>query len=292
MASIINFSIAEWNSSSFIAQQEQVINALENGNVLFFPQLAFTVYENELKFLSPDSVGKSKNIGFDIHSHKVQGSHLAEHDAPLLQAMMNRFADSSRMLVHNLLPHYTPELIQARTSLRPVEISGRASSWRKDDTRLHFDAFPATPVHGKRILRVFSNVNPDGKARLWRVGEQSFGQVAQRFMPSIAEPIWQSDKLLHLLGITKSKRSAYDHFMLQLHDQMKKDDDYQEKSAQVRFDFPANSTWMCFADSVAHAVLTGQHLMEQTFYLPVSAMQNPACSPLKILEDIKGRALV
>ena len=35
-------------------------------------------------------------------------------------------------------------------------------TWRKDDTRLHVDSFPATPSGGRRILRVFSNVNPDG----------------------------------------------------------------------------------------------------------------------------------
>ena len=135
-------------------------------------------------------------------------------------------------------------------------------------------------------------MNLDNKARLWRVGEQSFEQVAKRFIPSIAEPVWQSNTLLHLLGITKDKRSAYDHFMLQLHDSMKKNNDYQEKTEQIHFDFPANSTWMCFTDNVSHAVLTGQHLMEQTFYLPASAMKNPALSPLKILETIKGRSLV
>lgn len=291
MTNIVEFPIAEWNSSLSVLQQEQAVKALENGNVLFFPQLAFTVHENETKFLSPDSVGKSKNVGFDINANKIQGSQVAEHDAPALQAMMNRFANSSHTLVQSLLAHYTPELIQARTSLRPVEVSGRASSWRKDDTRLHFDAFPATPVHGKRILRVFSNVNPQGKARSWRVGEQSFEQVAKRFMPSIADPLWQSDKLLHLLGITKTRRTAYDHFMLHLHDGMKKDSDYQA-SEQIHFDFPANSTWICFADSVPHAVLAGQHLMEQTFYLPVSAMQDPALSPLKVLERLKGRALL
>ena len=71
-----------------------------------------------------------------------------------------RFSMAASTLVGQALPAYRDRIEMGRTSFRPVEIAGRASSWRKDDTRLHIDSFPATPVHGKRILRVFSNVNP------------------------------------------------------------------------------------------------------------------------------------
>ena len=85
-------------------------------------------------------------------------------------------------------PRYASRLTRGRTSFRPVEIAGRASSWRKDDTRLHVDAFPATPVHGRRILRVFANVNPYGKPRSWRVGD-GFGAVADYFAPKLRLPL-------------------------------------------------------------------------------------------------------
>ena len=55
-------------------------------------------------------------------------------------------------------------------------------SWRADDRRLHVDAFPSRPNYGERILRVFTNVNPDGEPRVWRVGEP-FEAVARRFLP-------------------------------------------------------------------------------------------------------------
>jgi hypothetical protein len=127
MTSVITHPITEWNSQFSIALQEQATTALEKEDVLFFPQLTFTVDENESKFLSPDIVGKSKNVGFNIHTNRVQGSRVLENDAPILQTMMNRFANSSRDLVNELLPYYAPDLIQARTSFRPVEISGRPS---------------------------------------------------------------------------------------------------------------------------------------------------------------------
>ena len=61
-----------------------------------------------------------------------------------------------------------PYVKRARTSYRPQPAVGRDVSWRKDDSRLHVDAFPSRPNRGERILRVFSNVNPDRGPRLAR----------------------------------------------------------------------------------------------------------------------------
>jgi Protein of unknown function (DUF2843). len=45
--------------------------------------------------------------------------------------------------------------------------------------------------------------------------------------------------LLNLLHVTKSPRSEYDHLMLNLHDGMKADLDYQKTSPQETMPFPA-----------------------------------------------------
>jgi hypothetical protein len=105
-------------------------------------------------------------------------------------------------------------------------------------------------------------------------------------------PLPFSGELLKVVGITKSRRSAYDALMLQLHDRMKADVEYQSKAPQTAVDFPAGSTWIAFTDRVSHAAMAGQYQLEQTFLLPVSAMQQPERSPLRILERIKKRALV
>src|SRR5262249_56248117 len=141
---------------------------------------------------------------------------------------------------------------RGRTSFRPVEIAGRPSSWRKDDTRLHIDAFPATPVQGRRILRVFANVNPDGRPRSWRIGD-SFDAVARHFVASLRLPFPGTGAVLRALGITKTPRSAYDGLMLQLHDRMKEDTAYQREAPQGAFDFPARSAWVLFTAAVTHA---------------------------------------
>jgi hypothetical protein len=42
---------------------------------------------------------------------------------------------------------------------------------------------------------------------------------------------------------------------------------------------------------VSHAALSGQHVLEQTFYIPVSSMLDPTQSPLHTLEKLSGRRL-
>jgi hypothetical protein len=204
---------------------------------------------------------------------------------------MMRFSDRAASLVNALLPPYASHLRRARASFRPAEIAGRPSSWRKDDTRLHVDSFPATPVQGQRILRVFSNVNPAGRVRSWRVGDH-FEAVARRFAPSLAMPWPGTSAVLRMFRVTKSRRSPYDALMLQLHDAMKHDDDFQISSPQTLFDFPSGSTWLAFTDQVPHAAMAGQYQLEQTFLLPVSAMRDERRSPLRILEQLKDRRLV
>jgi hypothetical protein len=174
--------------------------------------------------------------------------------------------------------------------LRRAEESTRVQSLRADDRRLHVDAFPSRPNRGERILRVFTNANPEGAARVWRVGEP-FEDAARRFLPRIAPYSPWRARVLNGIGVTKSLRSEYDHLMLQLHDRMKADERYQREAPQVRVEFPAGSTWVCFSDQVLHAAMSGQYLLEQTFHLPVAAQSDPANSPLGILTRLSGRPL-
>jgi hypothetical protein len=79
--------------------------------------------------------------------------------------------------------------------------------------------------------------------------------------------------------------------MLGIHDRMKADQRYQTKAAQTALEIPPGATWACFTDSVSHAAMSGQFAFEQTFYLPVEAMQDPSRSPLRVLERLTGRPL-
>ena len=264
---------------------------LEAGDVLWQPAGFFPIEAQERPLFSPSVLASGKNVSFDPATGQVGGSSLTGEMANVLRLMLSRFSDEAHAFVARTCPEYAAQLTRGRTSYRPVEIAGRASSWRKDDTRLHIDAFPATPVHGRRILRVFANVNQRGQPRSWRIGD-SFDAVSRRFAPALRLPLPGTGAVLSLLRVTKTPRSAYDALMLQLHDRLKEDTAYQRSAPQTAFDFPAGSAWMAFTDQVSHAAMAGQYQLEQTFLLPVGAMLDEQQSPLRMLERLKGKPLV
>jgi 3-deoxy-D-manno-octulosonic acid hydroxylase-like protein len=263
---------------------------LEAGDVVFLPQLRFAIEPSETMLFTPAILGSAKNASFDPATGRVSGTTASGRDAEALLGLMARFSSAAVDLIGRLCPRYAGRLIRARASFRPAEIAGRHTTWRKDDTRLHVDSFPATPSGGRRILRLFTNVNPDGRPRAWRIGGD-FDAVARRFADRLRLPLPGSGRLLALVRVTKSPRTPYDALMLQLHDRMKEDDDFQRSSPQTAIDFPAGSTWLAFTDQVSHAAMSGQYQLEQTFLLPVDAMQAPDRSPLRVLERLKARPL-
>jgi hypothetical protein len=265
--------------------------AVESGRVLFFPRLAFEVLPAERSLLRESMLAAgSRNVSLDA-AGVLKGAAEGAADQAVLKAMIGRFRAQALQLVEGLFPTYRGALRVAPTSFRPRQVETRAQSVRADDKRLHVDAFPTRPNHGERILRVFANVNPDGVPRVWRVGSD-FESVARQFLPR-AKPyrLWQA-RALQALHVTKSLRSEYDHDMLQLHDGMKRDDDYQRNGAQTEVSFPAGSVWVCFSDQTVHAAMSGQFMMEQTLHLPAGREASRAASPLAILTRLAGRPLV
>ena len=285
---LVELDLADWSAA---VPNEAWIAALEAGKVLYFPRLAFELLDGEDALLTPALLSPDvRNISLDANG-QIKG---VVGDADVQRAaaaMVGRFRAQAQQLVQGLRPHYTEALRYAPTSYRPAQVESRVQSWRADDRRMHVDSFPSRPNYGERILRVFTNANPHGKPRVWRVGEP-FEDVAGRFLPR-AKPYsrWQA-KVLHKLHVTKSLRSEYDHLMLQLHDNMKSDLDYQKNAPQQTMPFPPGSVWVCFSDQTSHAVESGQYMLEQTLHLPASRQYNPDASPLAILRRLTGRPLV
>lgn len=290
MSVIHTIELLGWANAVPPGVQDAAIGALESGYVLFLPKLHFELTSGEREFLTPAIVGKSKNVSYDPRSGKIGGTTVAAMKVHELRALLDRFAASTRGLISTLLPAYRDGILQARTSLRPVEVAGRKQSWRKDDSRLHVDSFPSMPSNGRRILRVFSNVNPDGRPRVWRVGDP-FAVVARRFWSGLRAPLWGERQLLAAVRVTKAIRTKYDHYMLKLHDAMKCDSLYQAQFEAATVPFPAGSTWICFTDQVSHAAISGVHQLEQTFSVDVTCLRNPAMAPLRVLESLAGRKL-
>ncbi|MDQ6916810.1 MAG: Kdo hydroxylase family protein [Pseudomonadota bacterium] len=289
MTTVVSLDLASWKPLLTPDAQRMAVATLEGGGILTLPHLSFRLGPDETRFLSPRwADGRAKNISFD--GATVKGAAGTAEDLAALARMIARFAANAGELVRALFPRYAAYVTRARTSFRPQPAVGRAVSWRKDDSRLHVDAFPSRPNHGERILRVFSNVSPT-EDRVWRVGE-SFEAVARTFLPRIRRPLPGSRSLWALLRVTKGERSEYDHLMLGLHDRAKADLDYQKTCGQQVVRFKPGTTWLCFSDQVMHAAISGQYMLEQTIHVPVAALYEPENSPLAILQRLCGRSLL
>ncbi|MBU6260172.1 MAG: Kdo hydroxylase family protein [Burkholderiales bacterium] len=290
MDRLVTLPIDRWDAAPAPADQALAIEALESGRVVWMPALAFGFEPRESVLFDPALGAQAKNISLDPRRHLLRGTSADAAARELLQTMMQRYADAAGRIVQALLPRYGAGLHWGRTSFRPCEIEGRRTSWRKDDTRLHVDAFPSSPTGGRRILRVFSNVHPQDGTRRWRLGEP-FEDVARRFLPAIRAPWPGSAALLHRLRVTKQPRSPYDHYMGRLHDRMKADPAYQTSCDQIVHEFPPGGTWLVYTDLASHAAMRGQYMLEQTFLVEMAVQADPARAPLRVLERMLGRAL-
>jgi 3-deoxy-D-manno-oct-2-ulosonic acid (Kdo) hydroxylase len=266
--------------------------ALELGHVIALPNLAFALSAQEAALMQPEqaariSSAKRKSVYLRPGVPGVQGLGADRTHAEVLTKMIARYRDQASALAALIFPHYAGQFRPGPTSFRPREQGGQSLSWRKDDSRLHVDSFPSSPTHGQRIFRVFTNVNPLGLPRTWRVGEP-FEPMAQRFLPKV-KPYrrWQAN-LLQRLGATKSLRTPYDHTMSGLHDAAKADLDYQKNGPQQTVQFAAGSSWICLSDQIVHAATDGQFMLEQTLWLPPQALRYPELSPLAVLQRLQG----
>ena len=293
VTNVVTTTIDDWHRP---APDDDLQTVIEHGGVVACPALPFALRDDERAlFDTLQTDDRRKSIYIRAGREGITGITANDTDRAILSTMIGRYANSAHALIDGLFPNYRAAAHATGTSFRPRAIgdvsSGKALSWRKDDTRLHVDAFPSNPTHGDRILRVFTNVHPSTMPRSWRVGE-SFPSMAARFLPRTHALPPGGAWLLHRLRITKRPRSAYDHLMLQLHDLAKGDADYQRTSPQRAVDFMPGTTWICFSDQVMHAAMSGRFMFEQTYRLPLSCTREPEASPLRTLERLTSRQLV
>jgi len=228
--------------------------------------------------------GKLKRAHFASVGGKVVRARVSAAAAPEVQAMMARFGVWAGELIGSLFPRYEAALERDRITYRP---HGRRST-----QALHIDSAYGYPTQGRGMLRLFCNIDPGGRPRVWQVGEP-FTPFAERFLP-IAQPRrpGRAAALLRHLGIVHGSKTAYDQLVADLRRIAKHDPEYQSSAPRRIVEFPSGSSWFAITDLVLHGAVSGQQSLDQTFLLPVAAMADPGRSSLRILERLTGRALV
>ena len=274
---------------------------LEQGNILFFPRTPFEFPEEEREFLlgrKQTSAAIHKNIAYRPSEDRVTGLDKSNaNEATRLRVILGDYSRRAAQFLEKLLPPYAGKWKLDYASFRPIEERGRPARLRARNDLPHVDAFPTRPTNGDRILRLFTNINPN-QNRVW-LTSQTFDVLAPRFAEAIGLPQPQSKTLLgrtlrfiaRAAGLPGARRSPYDEFMHRCHNAMKEDAAFQASCPKQRWEFPPNSTWIVFTDCVSHAVLEGQYALEQTFIVSHRAMVRPEKSPLAVLESIAGYSL-
>lgn len=273
---------------------EDLRELLERDGVLIVRTEPFALTAAELELIDRHwSDGRSKNSSYNPNTREIDGVIGASEVMEGLSAVMARYSDWARGLIAEFFPPYLSELGVGRTSLRRRSVQDEPPlSRRKDDRSLHLDAFTSQPVAGRRILRVFNNVDPSGAEREWAIAEGGFNDFAERFRHRARRLLPGEAALLESLSLTKCRRTDYDQIMLGMHDAAKRDRLYQATAPRRYVSFPAGATWLAFTDQTPHAAVSGQCALEQTFYVPVESLAHPAASPLRILERLWGGPLV
>ena len=272
---------------------------LEQGKILSFRKPPFTLTEEERAFLVSRRPGDSrlhKNVSYRPVPDVLRGFSDGQENARSMHRLLRDYSRRAREFVSRFLAPYAGHLRLDYASFRPLEEAGRDLPLHKKNDLLHVDAFPTRPTRGGRILRVFTNVNPT-RNREWFVSDP-FPLLAERYavqagIQGVAATRvgGQLKRLMRRLGLPVTDRSPYDRFMLRFHDFLKENAVYQESCKKVRLEFPPLTTWLVFTDGVAHAVLSGQYAIEQTFVVPVESLVSPEHAPIRVLESTWGQTL-
>jgi 3-deoxy-D-manno-oct-2-ulosonic acid (Kdo) hydroxylase len=290
------------DAAASAARSRWCCEQLEAGQILFFDGIPYDFPQTDRDFLLQQRQSDSrihKNISYRPKQDMLRGSVAdSKEDIDRLHGIMRHFSEEITGLLTRVLAPYSAHWSLDYASYRPEEEQNRDLSLHKRNDLLHVDAFPSRPTRGGRILRCFTNINPT-RSRNWLTTDR-FPTLAEKFArPAGLEEIARSgdstnsflNTLKRAVGIKIVDRSAYDKFMLRFHDYLKENSDFQKNCTKIHIAFPPMATWMCYTDSVPHAVLSGQYALEQTFIIPVRALVTPEKSPIRVLEKLAGRSL-
>ncbi len=271
---------------------------LERGEVVFYAHCPFPLPDgDDRRFLLEQRLaGRAhKNISYDPHTRKAGGfARATRAQAERLRDLLGTFSRTASAWLADVLPAYARGWELDQVSFRPEEEATRQLRLTARNDLLHLDAFPSRPTNGRRILRLFANVNPT-EPRVW-VTSDPFPRLLERYgrqvgLPAGHGPGWVTRLTHGVKGVFRPgqrPRSAYDAFMLRFHHFLKSNEDFQENCVKRFWTFPPNSAWMVITDTASHAALRGRYALEHSYFLSPETLSLPGESPPALLEKACG----
>jgi hypothetical protein len=281
------------------AASDAQCQALECGDILYFPRIPFEFPLEDQKFLlgQKQTAGTlHKNVSYRPAQDRLTG--IDQRDGAergRVHGVMKAFSQHALGFLAAFFPSYAREWKVDFASYRPLEEEGRAVSQRSRNDLIHVDNFPSRPSNGDRLLRVFANINPD-RSRVW-VTSDSFEPLARRYAREVGLPQQPGiiDRLnevainaLSRAGLPVVNRPPYDRFMLRFHHFLKENAEFQRLCHKDRWEFPPGSSWIVFTDTTSHACISGQYALEQTVIVSHDSLICPEKAPITVLGELAG----
>jgi len=281
------------NSLSTIVDAQISAEALEQNELQVLTDCPFSLPDDDDRafLFSQQSISRgSKDISFDPCNGRLTGLRLLDqHSRTRLAGILAKFSAGVTDWLQNCIPEYASGLSRDRVSLRTREEATRVSRLVARNDLLHIDHFPTRPSFGRRIVRVYVNIDPTD-SHIWSVSER-FPELLARFAAknriparTIEQWVAPTQSMVRLFKGKKANRSAYDAWMLRLHDFLKENQGFQTKAARKVHTFEPGTMWALFADGLAHAQLRGRYALEHSFFVDSSCLVNPQVSPVTLLE--------
>lgn len=262
---------------------------LERGDILLFPSAPFPLPSGEhLSFLLQQRFAgfAHKNLCFNPHTHKLSGLHRTEPEQELrLSAILSAFASNVRTYLADSLPRYHRGLVADRVSFRPDEEATRRLRQNARNDLLHVDAFPSRPARGRRILRVFANLNPTDP-HVWATSEPLLRLVTRYGPMARLRRGWFQEfgeGMLEFLRPVEQRRSPSDWLMLRLHDHLKANHDFQQRCSRKLWQFPPGAVWLAMTDGCTYAELRGRYVLDHSFFVAPEVLVRPDLAPAQLL---------
>src|SRR5262245_31756985 len=155
-------------------QERNLPERLERGEIIYYPVCPFPLAAgNDERFLLEQRLASRahKNISYDPHTGKASGFHRRSAAQPdRLRHLLAGFSAQATSWLTGALPRCARRWRLDRVSYRPEEEATRRLRLTARNDLLHVDAFPSRPTNGKRLLRLFANVNPVDP-RVWMTSD-------------------------------------------------------------------------------------------------------------------------
>jgi hypothetical protein len=271
---------------------------LERGEVVVFEDAPFPLPSAEDRaFLLEQQLGAlaHKNISCNPATGKL-GGHVRRgpDQEDRLRSILLDFSRTVMAWLPTSLPGYGGGIDPDRVSYRPMEEATRRLRARARNDLLHIDAFPNRPSHGRRILRVWANINPT-EPRIW-VTSEPFARLLDRYWDELNRLVpggsgWLLELGANMLEILRSpevRPSGFDRFMQRVHDFMKGHEEFQERAPKKLWAFPPGSVWLVMTDGCIHGELRGRFALEHSFFIHPSVLSLPELAPAALLAQARS----